>query len=315
MMKMERIISKFTYKYCDINDSFYANVNPNTVWSSVDLLSVFKATYNCEAKILFILKNNELLASMPILYKRYLGLQYIISPLQYYYYFISYYYVKKGKMQRNRQLEVDITSEIAKVLKRDYFRYEMKLSTESYDVRSFQVNKNLVKPLYTFIINTSVRDYSNNQITHIRKADTLDLKVTNELIIEDCLTLLEDRFEQKGIWNKERSDIYFKLLKNIYNHDYIKNYSVYYDEKLISYRTVLIDKNKSYAYDWFAASNPFAMSNGVNSFLLDHIISDLNNSNIQYYDLCGANVPSVAKYKNDFGGELKVYFYIKRNMI
>ncbi|MCB5249603.1 MAG: GNAT family N-acetyltransferase [Candidatus Cloacimonadales bacterium] len=311
---MEKTISRFKHRYCNIYDEEFAKLVPGSMWSSIDLLSIFQSTYNCSLKILLIYRNKTIVASLPLFYKTAFRIDYIFNPLQYYYYHISYYFAEKEKELRNRQMRNDIMSYIAILLGKDFRKLELKLSTATYDIRPFQIDKYLIKPLYTFILDTSVRDYNNNQLTHIRRAETFDLKITNDFHLDESLTILGNRFEQKGIWGNERAELYNALMEKISTRDYIKNYSVYHNSKLVAFRMVLLDSLNSVAYDWFTASNKFAMDNGINSYLLDYIIKDLEGMGIKKYDLCGANVPTVAKFKNDFGGELNIYFFIQKKI-
>ncbi|MEP7264839.1 MAG: hypothetical protein ABI772_10090 [Bacteroidota bacterium] len=60
-------------------------------------------------------------------------------------------------------------------------------------------------------------------------------------------------------------------------------------------------------YNWNAASDIELLSKGGTPFLVTHIIKDLNDRKISTWDLCGADHPSVARFKGSIGGQLATY--------
>jgi len=240
--------------------------------------------------------------------------RYTFNPIQFSYCQISFYYSKRAKTHENRQIETEITSYLANVLKTSFSKIEIKLLPDIYDTRGFQRNKLLISPLYTFLIDTAQQNYSYNQIKNIKKAQSLNLTIDHNINPKGYLGLLQSRMDYRGLWGKQRANIYKNLLDLSHNCSFIKAYSIYSENQLIAFRMIILDQENSYAYDWFTASDQFSMKNGVNSYLLDYVIKDLCQTGIKHFDLCGANIPEVSKFKNDFGGDLLVYFFVKKKI-
>ena len=64
-------------------------------------------------------------------------------------------------------------------------------------------------------------------------------------------------------------------------------------------------------YNWNAASDSSLMNKGGTSFLVTQMLSEIRKK-YRKWDLCGADIPSVAKFKKGIGGDLvsyqKIYF-------
>jgi len=89
----------------------------------------------------------------------------------------------------------------------------------------------------------------------------------------------------------------------------ITQYNAKMDGLVKSSRIVVRSENEKKIYDFLSASDPDSLSSGINSLLVDKIIMDFKNKYNQY-DLCGANIESIARFKSGFGGDLKQFFQI-----
>ena len=58
------------------------------------------------------------------------------------------------------------------------------------------------------------------------------------------------------------------------------------------------------AYDWVAGADPDYYATGATPFLVWTILKEMSETH-SYFDFSGANLPSVAKFKRGFGGELR----------
>ena len=329
---MESDISHYTHQYLDIESvPEYLLIHSN-IWTHPELLRMFSEACECFVKVLIIFKNREIVASLPVYYRKIFGFKYSFNPIQVTYIPITFFYEPKNKIQENKQTEYEIMAYMSKIIYKDFVKAEFKLSPDNFDMRPFKHKKVSISPLYTFYIETSQQNYTYNQVKNIKKAKKINLNIVAnshpdlfshpspstssqyESQILNQLNLLKERMDKKGLWQNSRDKTYRKLLKLSVNKPFIKNYSIYFDQNLIAFRTIITDQKNKSAYDWFTASNNFAMQNGVNSLLMDYVINDLHENGINTFDLCGANIPSIAKFKNDFGGNLKVYFFIKKKI-
>src|SRR5262249_9137974 len=62
------------------------------------------------------------------------------------------------------------------------------------------------------------------------------------------------------------------------------------------------------AFMWTAGTRESALSSGVSAWLMVEIAKEARRRGHSYWDLCGADFPSVARFKSELGGELTHYF-------
>jgi lipid II:glycine glycyltransferase (peptidoglycan interpeptide bridge formation enzyme) len=62
------------------------------------------------------------------------------------------------------------------------------------------------------------------------------------------------------------------------------------------------------AHEWVAGTDPDYLQLGAAPFVLWTAIEDLSEEGFHRFDLDGANVPSIARFKSQLGGELTPYY-------
>ncbi len=308
----------FTYQIISENDFYALKLKSQTVWSDQLLIKTIAEATLSTLKFLIIFKKKNLIASMPLFVKKKLMWEYVYSPLQYYYYPIDKYYDPKSKFHENTVIDLEIYKTIAHAINQHFILSEIKLHHNIYDIRSFQWNKFLCKPLYTLMIKTGnkekINDYSYDKKKNINDASQLNLEISQDNHISEMIQTISNRFEKKRILNQNNIEYYKELLYKLKDYDKLKHYCVFLDHELISFRTIIIDQQNSIAYDFLASGSIKANSSGINSYLLHYIQSDLFSKGVSTYDLCGANIPEVAQFKNDFAAQLQLYFFIKKKL-
>lgn len=308
--------NEYNYFFCDLNRFSELNLKSCSVWSDPALLEIFQFVSDCYLEFICIKKKEQMVASLPVFYKKKLFLKYTLNPDQYFYYQISYYYEKKRRAHENELIELNILSAIAEAMKSRYSYLKLKLSFSNYDMRAFNWEKINAHPLYSIISELQIpnfqANYSYNQTQHIKKASELDLQVSQQIDIEAVFELQKITYDKKSVDYSARFNNIKKLAELLYKAGKLEIFGVFLDKKLIASRLIICDYDNSIAYDWNAASDNFAYKNGVNSFLMDYILQYYHHKGLKYYDFCGANVKSVARFKHEFGGYLKVYYALNK---
>lgn len=64
-------------------------------------------------------------------------------------------------------------------------------------------------------------------------------------------------------------------------------------------------------FDWVAGGDPAFLTSGVNPWLMTQTASLARQRGYALWDLCGADVEPVARFKSEFGGQLVHYFQIE----
>lgn len=308
----------FSYQILSESDFYSKGLISQSVWSDQTLIKAIAHASHSALKFLLIYKKKNIVASMPLFVRKKMIWEYVYSPLQYYYYPIDKYYDPKAKFHENTVIDLEINKTIAHALNEHFILSEIKLHHDIYDIRSFQWNHFFCKPLYTLMIKTGsldkVHEYSYDKKKNINDATQLNFTISQDNHISEMIQTISSRFEKKKILNQDNIEYYKDLLIQLKDYSKLKHYCVFLDNQLISFRSVIIDESNSIAYDFMASGSTRANSSGINSYLLHYIQNDLYTSGISTYDLCGANIPEVAQFKNDFAAHLQLYFFINKKL-
>jgi hypothetical protein len=58
------------------------------------------------------------------------------------------------------------------------------------------------------------------------------------------------------------------------------------------------------AYDWVAGTSPAAFNTGASPWNVLKVMEECRNRGYAYWNMCGANFETIAKFKSEFGGDL-----------
>jgi ribosomal protein S18 acetylase RimI-like enzyme len=306
--------SGFRSEYLKSGELEGLGLSVKQVWSNPQFLRIFSRNTNSELEFLCISKKGSILAVMPVFYKKKLWMQYLYNPEQFFYYPISYYFEPKRREQENALLKQSINEEIASSLVSRFKHIKIKLQTEISDLRAFSWHGYRVNPNYTLEIDLAKEDlagdYSYNQQQHIKKASELDPEFLNKFGTEEVTDLLEYTYKKKSIDYRARLSVISSICRDLERAGFLRISGIRQGGKLSAIRLVIEDAENKTAYDWNAASDESAYRSGINSYLLDKVINYYKAELYRSYDLCGANIKSVARFKHEFGSSLRVFYSI-----
>jgi hypothetical protein len=186
------------------------------------------------------------------------------------------------------------------------------------DVRAFYWDNWTVKPGYTYEIPLSNFDDTKGMFAHsvrkqVNKSEKSNIQVKVKDDFESLYSFLKSTFKKRErplFLNKNK---FQKLYNNLKKHNCCKMYFAELDDgKPISGRIALFTKHQV-AHDWVAGSDPDYLNSGATPFLIFKILEDLSQNGYKYFDMDGANVPTIARFKSTFGGDLRHYFISEYN--
>jgi len=140
----------------------------------------------------------------------------------------------------------------------------------------------------------------------IAKARRENVQIVESDNLVDLLRMLEMSYGRRGRkvpFGQSYLETIFKRLarEGLARLFYAKN-----DEgEILSGRIVLESFNV--VYDWVAGADPAYYESGATSFLLYTLIEESRKDH-DVFDLMGANTPSVAVFKSNFGGQITPYY-------
>ncbi|WP_198342254.1 hypothetical protein [Pedobacter psychrophilus] len=203
---------------------------------------------------------------------------------------------------------LEISDSLINIFKKKYRGATLRLETRINDIRPFiwadfkienkytYIKKDDLAPHYSVIKNLSKLENDH----YIFKVEEIDEKSTH----------INLTFLKKTIFSNKLVDSYKLLLIEWDKIGALKAFSIYKQAELICSNIVLIDKNQFKVYTILLNSVTIE-EKYAHTYLYSSIINWCKENGISEIDFCGANLPSVSKFKSYFNSELKTYFIVK----
>ncbi len=154
-------------------------------------------------------------------------------------------------------------------------------------------------------LNSSAR----NKIVRARREEVQIEESTDLSRISEMVEMSYSRRARSAPFKREYLEILFRCLarqgaaKLYYARDSSGN--------VVSGRIALRSLNA--VYDWVAGADPAHYASAATPFLLYTIIENSKGDH-EFFDLMGANTPSIAAFKANFGGDVTPYYVTARTM-
>jgi hypothetical protein len=105
-------------------------------------------------------------------------------------------------------------------------------------------------------------------------------------------------------------DKHLKLLHELNKDGILIQVNASHDNKVISSLLILNDVANKTLYAWQNGADPEYFSTGVAILVHDEVIKRYRTDYL-LYDLCGANLQSVSRFKAAIGAELRLFFRLE----
>ncbi len=220
---------------------------------------------------------------------------------------IAFYgiYIEPEFLIEHSEKSIEIIKEITNIQKNRYIYTLFSLPPEITDVRAFLINGWRADIKYTYRIRKGNEILKKNVMRKIKKIDKKNLIISRDDNINNIYDLMNESNKNKGrkIINKE-------YLYNIFNN--LKEnrrtiYSLYLNNTCISSAIIIRDSSCSYLFA-NGMSNKIRNTN-LNLYFISNVIeTELSINN--YFDLQGANTPSINRFKENFNVILTPYFHL-----
>lgn len=180
------------------------------------------------------------------------------------------------------------------------------------DLRPLQQSRWLVSPAYTYFINTERLESFWEQIDgsirrQIKKGEKSGFKLTDNFQASEFLGLLTESFRRHRATNPIPAEFVIQLLQSpALQENRLLIGAEDNAGQLASGIVVLYDRRR--AYYVLAATRSDALGSGVHSWLIWELFQQLNRRGIFQFDFLGANIPSIARFKEKFNPQLVTYY-------
>lgn len=282
-----------------------------TIFHTFEWIEILEKQYKIQKIPLGIFENGDLIGIFPSFFQRKAFLKILVSPLHEAATPYGGPIVDKNKINDVITL-FDTYSEFA-----DYyditFAPKYNLNEKQHDTSHFVERKtyilNLDHPLDLIWKNlnkkcrNAIRKAENNNITVVEGDSKQDL--------EDFWKMTEVTFHKWGTKSPISIDYVKAVFDVLYPKKQFKMIFAEHDGERIGGAIILSFADRMYY--WQGASYPEYYQFAPNNLIQWYIIEWALKNGFRTYDMLGANIPSIAKFKGSFGGDLVKYSYIQKS--
>lgn len=293
-------------------DTMVGESPQGSIFSKTFWFAAISSTFNLGYKLYGCYKGPSLAGGVGVFYTKRWGKTMAFSPklTPYTGMLTKDFSSKKGKELVHN---LEITEELIKVLEREYNYLHLVHHWGYKDVRPFTWAGWDSVVHYTFTIPLSnpegLMDGFDYQVRkQINKGNRQNLVCYNSDDFEKFYYLLEMTYAKQNLLVPVARGQFLSLSKFLKDH--CRLYFVKDQEgRVLAGRIILTDSTG--AQDWVAGAEPAFLGTGATPYLLWHILQDLGRD-YACLDLNGANIRTIARFKQNFGGALTPYYSTKK---
>ncbi|MGB9691205.1 MAG: GNAT family N-acetyltransferase [Candidatus Sumerlaeaceae bacterium] len=219
------------------------------------------------------------------------------------------------KLSDNVSREHAILEALCAYLLDSYTYLNLVLAPHLEDIRPLQQAGFNISPRFTYYLNMRLsaeehwRRFDGSARRQIKKAERQQWELSSRLPLDLAYELFAGNFARRG----ESCPVSYELFIAAAEHrgpDRLREvFAVWHGERLAGF-VVVLGYNRTLYYA-LAAHDAEYLSHGVSSFLVWEIIKRYSGVEWFTFDFVGANIPSIARFKENFNPRLQLYFQVE----
>ncbi|MBX7246237.1 MAG: GNAT family N-acetyltransferase [Candidatus Sumerlaeaceae bacterium] len=180
------------------------------------------------------------------------------------------------------------------------------------DTRALQQAGYQLTPRFTYLINLKLpaeelwQRFDGNVRRQIKKAEKAGYDITDNLDPAEGYRLLNETFVRHGEDCPVPETVFLEMVENEHLRDARQIFCAHLDGRLASFIVLL--KHQQTIYYQLAATDPEFLASGVSSLLIWEVIKTHACVEWNTLDFVGANIPSIARFKEGFNPKLQIHF-------
>ena len=201
---------------------------------------------------------------------------------------------------------IEIAKPLAAIVAQNYSTVRHVTLPVLSDVRPWQWAGWRVEPSYTFCVDLSRElAISHSVRKHVNKCERNGAQVSEAWDLEAFWSMQESTLARQGVRlgvTKQEGLLLATRLRDAGLAFMVTANDA--EGKPLSSRILLGLEGTSTVFDWLAGSDAERLSFGASPWLMTKVAAVAARQGYRYWDLCGAQIESVAKFKGEIGGEL-----------
>lgn len=282
-----------------------------TIFHTFAWMNILERQYNVQKMPIGIFENEDLIGVFPTFLQKKGLFDLLISPLH------EAATPYGGPVVEPDKLN-DVLEAFDKYSKRaDY--YDITLSPE-YELRENLLNGIECKERHTYVLNlarpveaiwASLNKKCRNAVRKAEKSDVTIVEGHSKTDLDAFWKMTDITFQKWGTKSPISIDYTRAVFDALFPPGQLKLVFAEHEGKQIGGAIFLCFADR--IYYWQGASYPEYYQYAPNNLIQWHIITWALKNGFVKYDMLGANIPSIAKFKSSFGGDLINYFYIQKS--
>jgi|GEM_PF-2242752 hypothetical protein len=293
-------------------DAWVASSPEGSPFATTTFLRAFAGALGAVAEVWILRKGDNRLAALPLLHRKRFGRKSNqgIPLVPYIPVIFGPAVLASTYSSGNFSHYLSIVRRFLEPLAREYGSVNLRLMPGALDARPWLWAGWSARPDYTYIIQlTAEPRFARASRRSIRKAQEAGVTLDLAWDLETHCRLLRGTTERQGIWIGMPHDAFCQAA-NALAEAGLALMATARDaagEPMAS-RIELGIPGTATVYDWTAGTNPRNLSLGASAWLMAQIFDRCAARGWSQWDLCGASYENIAKYKSEFGGDLRATF-------
>jgi hypothetical protein len=221
-----------------------------------------------------------------------------------------------GKLSDKVSRQAAILGAMTAVLAKEFAYQNITNSPGLTDSRALDDAGYSVTPRFTYLLNLRLpldelwQRLDGSVRRQIRKAERAQLALSDQFDPRVGYDLFRGTFGRGGGDCPVSQELFLAVTQGDALRDYRAIHCVHDSEKLVAYIVTL--RFRGTVYYAVASTHPDYLSEGHSSFLVWEVIKGLAGAEFETLDFVGANIPSIARFKEGFNPQLQLYFQVER---
>jgi hypothetical protein len=209
---------------------------------------------------------------------------------------------------------LELSGVLARGLCRAYGSAVLKFLPDLQDVRPWLWTGWTAQPAYTYLLDLGRElRVAPSVRKHVRKGNEAGHRFSLDWDLDAHCALLRSTVRRQGVWTGLPEARFRPLAQCLHQQGLAwMGTCLSRDGEPLSSRVELgIQGGNRSLYDWTAGSLAERLAAGATPWLMVRMVEEARARGYASWDLCGASVASVARFKSEFGGRLAVAFLVQ----
>jgi hypothetical protein len=207
---------------------------------------------------------------------------------------------------------LDATSQIARELPRAYELIDLLLPAEFDDVRGWTWNGWSARPRYTYVLSlTTELRLADSVRRHLRKCREAGYEVDLNWSFDAFWDPFEATRRRQGFTTRLERSTLASAANDLHAAGEAWMVGIRApDGRWVASQILVGGASSPTTGMWLAGSHDDALASGASSFLMVASAEEARRRGHRAWDLCGADLPGVARFKAELGADLRSYFQV-----